>query len=103
LDLYRNGKKESIHVRCANNTLNVRTDSGEQVKLDLDGIISKLKGRNTPSITLADQDKLTLTQASESGRLKVGVFLSRVYGYYKEDGKTEINSISYVLMLKFNG
>jgi hypothetical protein len=102
VNLYRNGKKESVHVRCENNSLNVSTKSGEQVKLGIGQIVPKLKGKNTSSIPLADQNEVMLTQTSESGDLKVGLYLDKVYGNMKEGDKVEINGISYILLLKFN-
>jgi len=101
LDLYRNGKKEHVVVRCAKNSIMVRTDSGEEVTLELDDIIQKLRERDYPNSTPVNQDEVTLTQTSKSGHLKVGLVLSNVYGDLKTKDEIQINGLSYVLMLKF--
>ncbi len=103
-DLHHKVKSVEIDFGRTGKAFIVKTETGEKVEFDLAGLIRGLRVReqHITQIALPDVDKLTLTQSSASGYLKVRLLLEKIEGKVEKDNVVYFTNVQYILMLKFN-
>lgn len=100
-DLFHKGKHEKITVEYKGELFTVKTVAGEKAEFNLAELIRGLREQNITQIASADLGKLTLTQSSANGRLKVRLLLEQIQGKVTQGNEVNITNVRYVLMLKF--
>jgi len=94
---------EKFTVACNETTVTVGTGRGQELKFEIKPVVVKLRAQMNSEIPSTEQNKVTLIQSSQGGKLKVGLVLEQIYGEVKRDKDIKLNSLTYTLMVKFNG
>jgi len=96
-----NEKNKVLKLTGTNQSVIVQIDDGEQVKYDIANVVRELRDKKENMITPANKVKLTLTQSSTGGDVKIQLRLEKIQGKVTADNKIDISTVRYFIMLKF--
>lgn len=95
------GKNKILKLTGDNQSVTVQLDAGEQIEYDIANVVRELRDEKITIITPANKSRLTLTQSSASGNVRVQLRLEKVQGNVTADNKIDVNEVRYFIMLKF--
>ena len=101
-EVSRKGTVDSLIVELSGGLVNVQLSGDDWAEFDLAAMIRNLRQQGIVQHSVSDPRLLTLTRSSTNGRFKARLILEQIHGKVTPGDEIKINSIRYVVMLKFN-